>query len=166
MSCYAHAAYHEAGTQQEIIAVMNVIRQRIKAGYGKDSCEVAYAAGQFQGITDPSHDEVDKKRYLEIKSLAVDAIVFNKHKNPVPKKLHFYDETQNGKSVNYGHIHSELKEAARVTVSQATWLKVNEPHLIENFTDNVRLTLSLRFKELPERFRNLPDYPRTFINQK
>ena len=93
MSCYAHAAYHEAGTQQEIIAVMNVIRQRIKAGYGKDSCEVAYAAGQFQGITDPAHDEVDKKRYLEIKSLAVDTIVFNKHKNPVPKKLHFYDDS-------------------------------------------------------------------------
>jgi len=40
MSCYAHAAYHEAGTQQEIIGVMNIIRQRIKAGYGKDSCEV------------------------------------------------------------------------------------------------------------------------------
>ena len=94
MSCYAHAAYHEAGTQQEIVAVFNVIRNRIKnKNYGNDPCEVAYAAGQFQGITDPSHDEVDKKRYLEIKSLAVDAIVFNKHKNPVPKKLHFYDDS-------------------------------------------------------------------------
>lgn len=82
------------------------------------------------------------------------------------EKLHFYDQTQNGKSVNYWHIHSELKEATRVTVSQATWLKVNEPHLIENFTDNVRLTLSLRFKELPDRFKQYPDYPRTFINQK
>ena len=93
MSCYAHAAYHEAGTQQEIIAVMNIIRQRIKAGYGKDSCEVSYANGQFQGITDETHDEVDKKRYLEIKSLAIDAIVFNKYKNPVPNKLHFYDDS-------------------------------------------------------------------------
>lgn len=93
MSCYAHAAYHEAGTQQEIIAVMNVIRQRIKAGYGKDSCEVVYANGQFQGVTDETHDEVDKKRYLEIKSLAIDAIVLNKYKNPVPNKLHFYDDS-------------------------------------------------------------------------
>lgn len=93
MSCYAHAAYHEAGTQQEIIAVMNVIRQRIKAGYGKDSCTVVYADKQFQGVTDPSHDEVDKKRYLEIKLLAIDVIHKNSYKNPVPKKLHFYDDS-------------------------------------------------------------------------
>lgn len=93
MSCYAHAAYHEAGTQQEIIAVFNVIRNRLKAGYGKDSCEVVYANGQFQGVTDATHDEVDQKRYLQIKSLAVDVIHFNKYHNPIGKKLHFYDDS-------------------------------------------------------------------------
>ena len=93
MSCYAHAAYHEAGTQQEIIGVMNVIRQRIKAGYGKDSCEVVYANGQFQGVTDENHDEVDMKRFLNIKLLAIDVIHRNRYNNPVPKKLHFYDDS-------------------------------------------------------------------------
>ena len=93
MSCYAHAAYHEAGTQQEIIGVMNVIRQRIKAGYGKDSCEVVYANGQFQGVTDENHDEVDMKRFLSIKLLAIDVIHRNRYNNPVPKKLHFYDDS-------------------------------------------------------------------------
>ena len=93
MSCYAHAAYHEAGTQQEIIGVMNVIRQRIKAGYGKDSCEVVYANGQFQGVTDENHDEVDMKRFLKIKILAIDVIHRNRYNNPVPKKLHFYDDS-------------------------------------------------------------------------
>jgi hypothetical protein len=93
MSCYAHAAYHEAGTQQEIIGVMNVIRQRIKAGYGKDSCEVVYANGQFQGVTDENHDEVDMKRFLSIKILAIDVIHRNRYNNPVPKKLHFYDDS-------------------------------------------------------------------------
>jgi hypothetical protein len=93
MSCYAHAAYHEAGTQQEIIGVMNVIRQRIKAGYGKDSCEVVYANGQFQGVTDENHDEVDMKRFLSIKILAIDVIHRNRYNNPVPRKLHFYDDS-------------------------------------------------------------------------
>jgi hypothetical protein len=93
MSCYAHAAYHEAGTQQEIIGVMNVIRQRIKAGYGKDSCEVVYANGQFQGVTDENHDEVDMKRFLKIKILAIDVIHRNRYNNPVPRKLHFYDDS-------------------------------------------------------------------------
>lgn len=93
MSCYAHAGYHEAGTQQEIIGVMNVIRQRIKAGYGKDSCEVVYADGQFQGVTDETHDEVDMKRFLNIKLLAIDVVHRNRYNNPVPKKLHFYDDS-------------------------------------------------------------------------
>ena len=94
MSCYAHAGYHEAGTQQEIIAVFNLIRNRLKSGnFGKDSCEVVYAGGQFQGVTDETHDEVDMKRFLQIKSLAVDAVHFNKYKNPVPNKLHFYDDS-------------------------------------------------------------------------
>ena len=95
MSCYAHAGYHEAGTQQEIIGVMNVIRQRIKAGYGKDSCEVVYADGQFQGVTDESHDEVDMKRFLNIKLLAIDVIHRNRYNNPVPHKLHFYGDSIN-----------------------------------------------------------------------
>lgn len=95
MSCYAHAAYHEASSQTEMIAVMNIIRQRIKAGYGKDSCEVVYANGQFQGVTDDTHDEVDMKRYLNIKLLAIDAIHRNRYKNPVPNKLHFYDDSIN-----------------------------------------------------------------------
>ena len=93
MSCYAHAAYHEASSQLEQIAVMNLIRQRIKAGYGKDACEVVYANGQFQGVTDANHEEVDQKRYLEIKSLAVDVIHFNKMLNPIGNKLHFYDDS-------------------------------------------------------------------------
>ncbi len=93
ISCFAHAAYHEAGTQQEIIAVMNVIRQRIKANYGKDACEVVYANGQFQGVTDENHDEVDMKRFLNIKLLAIDVIHRNRYNNPVPKKLHFYDNS-------------------------------------------------------------------------
>lgn len=81
------------------------------------------------------------------------------------KKLHFYDATQNNKSVNYWHIHSKLKEVARLTVNQATWLKINEPHLIENFNDTVRTTLSLNFQVIPPRFQNLPDSPRSWINQ-
>ena len=55
MSCYAHAAYHEASTQQEIIGVFNVIRNRVKSkNYGNDPCEVVYDNSQFQGITDQS----------------------------------------------------------------------------------------------------------------
>lgn len=95
MSCYAHAAYHEASNQKEEIAVMNVIRQRIKAGYGFDSCAVVYSQGQFQGITDENHDEVDMKRFLNIKLLAIDVIHRNRYNNPVPKKLHFYDDSIN-----------------------------------------------------------------------
>ena len=93
MSCYAHAAYHEASSQSEQIAVMNLIRQRIKAGYGKDACEVVYANGQFQGVTDDTHDEVDMKRFLNIKLLAIDVIHRNRYHNPVPNKLHFYDDS-------------------------------------------------------------------------
>ena len=94
MSCYAHAAYHEAGTQQEIIAVFNVIRNRVKTkNYGNDPCEVVYANGQFQGVTDANHEEVDQKRYLQIKYTAIDAIYFNKIKNPIGNKLHFYDDS-------------------------------------------------------------------------
>jgi spore germination cell wall hydrolase CwlJ-like protein len=94
ISCYAHAAYHEAGNQQEIIGVLNIVRNRLKSGgFGKDPCEIIYANGQFQGVTDETHDEVDKKRYLEIKSLAIDALILNKYKNPVFNKLHFYDDS-------------------------------------------------------------------------
>jgi hypothetical protein len=93
MSCYSHAAYHEASNQSEEVAVMNVIRQRIKAGYGKDSCEVVYADGQFQGVVDETHDEVDMKRFLNIKLLAIDVIHRNRYNNPVPNKLHFYDDS-------------------------------------------------------------------------
>lgn len=95
MSCYAHAAYHEASNQKESIAVMNVIRQRIKTGYGVDSCAVVYSQGQFQGITDENHDEVDMKRFLNIKLLAIDVIHRNRYNNPVPRKLHFYDDSIN-----------------------------------------------------------------------
>jgi len=94
MSCYAHAAYHEAGTQQEIIGVFNVIRNRVKSkNYGNDPCEVVYANGQFQGVTDANHEEVDQKRYLQIKYTAIDAVYFNKIKNPIGNKLHFYDDS-------------------------------------------------------------------------
>ena len=93
MSCYAHAAYHEASSKPEEVAVMNVIRQRIKARYGKDSCEVVYADGQFQGVVDETHDEVDMKRFLNIKLLAIDVIHRNRYNNPVPNKLHFYDDS-------------------------------------------------------------------------
>ena len=94
MSCYAHAAYHEASTKQEIIAVFNVIRNRVKSkSFGNDVCEIVYANGQFQGVTDANHEEVDQKHYLEIKSLAVDVIHFNKMLNPIGNKLHFYDDS-------------------------------------------------------------------------
>jgi hypothetical protein len=95
IACYAHAAYHEASNQQEEVAVMNVIRQRTKAGYGSDPCTVVYSQGQFQGLTDANHDEVDMKRFLSIKLLAIDVIHRNRYKNPVPRKLHFYDDSIN-----------------------------------------------------------------------
>ncbi len=93
IACYAHAAYHEASNKQEEIAVMNVIRQRIKAGYGPDSCTVIYSKKQFQGVVDEDHNELDMKRFLNIKLLALDVIHRNRYKNPVPKKLHFYDDS-------------------------------------------------------------------------
>ena len=39
--------------------------------------------------------EVNMKRFLNIKLLAIDVIHRNRYNNPVPKKLHFYDNSIN-----------------------------------------------------------------------
>jgi spore germination cell wall hydrolase CwlJ-like protein len=96
VSCYATAVYHEVNTRtlEEKIGVINVIRNRVNSGrWGRDVCSVVYAHGQFIGVTDESHPEVNERAYLETKLLVLDTIVFNKYANPVADALHFHDDS-------------------------------------------------------------------------
>ena len=96
IGCYAAGVYHEANTQslQEKLGVINVIRNRLKSGrWGNDVCSVVYSSGQFIGTTDPTHDDVDTKTFLETELLVLDAVVFNKYQNPVGNSLYFHDDS-------------------------------------------------------------------------
>ena len=96
IGCYATAVYHESNTQslQEKLGVLNVVRNRLKSGrWGNTVCSVVYSNGQFIGVTDQSHDDVDTKAFLETELFVLDAIVFNKYANPVADALYFHDDS-------------------------------------------------------------------------
>lgn len=96
IGCYAAAVYHESNTQslQEKLGVLNVVRNRLKSGrWGNTVCSVVYSNGQFIGVTDQSHDDVDTKAFLETELFVLDAIVFNKYANPVADALYFHDDS-------------------------------------------------------------------------
>lgn len=103
VACYAQAAYHEGSNKAERIGVINVIRNRVRNGnWGRDVCSVVYSNGQFIGVTDDSHEPVDKKTYLEIQLLVLDTVVFNKYVNPVADALYFHDTSMQAKSQWFG----------------------------------------------------------------
>jgi hypothetical protein len=101
--CYASAAYHEGSNKQERIAIINVIRNRLNSGrWGNSVCSVVYAAGQFVGVTDDSHEPVDEKTYLETKLLVLDTIVFHKYANPIANAIYFHDDSMPSKTHWFG----------------------------------------------------------------
>jgi len=101
--CYASAAYHEGSNKHERIAIINTIRNRLKSGrWGHSVCSVVYAYGQFIGVTDPTHEPVDEKTYLETKLLVIDTIIFNKYANPVANAIYFHDDSIPSKEKWYG----------------------------------------------------------------
>lgn len=103
INCAAQVAYHEGSTKNERIAILNVLHNRVKSGrWGSDVCSVAYADGQFIGVTDESHAQVDKKTLLETKLLALDVLVFHKYANPVADALYFHDESIQAKNTWFG----------------------------------------------------------------
>lgn len=105
VACYATAVYHEVNTRslEEKLGVINVIRNRVRSGrWGRDVCSVVYANGQFIGVTDESHNEVDKRAYLETELLVLDAVVFNKYANPVGQALYFHDDSMQAKTAWFG----------------------------------------------------------------
>jgi spore germination cell wall hydrolase CwlJ-like protein len=96
VNCYAQAVYHEVNTRtlEEKVGVINVIRNRLRSGrWGRDVCSVVYAHGQFIGVTDERHPEVNTRAYLEAKLLVIDTIVYHKHSNPVADALYFHDDS-------------------------------------------------------------------------
>ena len=96
VACYATAVYHEVNTRtlEEKVGVINVIRNRVRDGrWGNSVCSVVYANGQFIGVTDERHPEVNTRAYLETKLLVIDTIVLNKHANPVANALYFHDDS-------------------------------------------------------------------------
>jgi len=101
--CYASAAYHEGSTKHERIAIINTIRNRLNSGrWGNSVCSVVYANGQFIGVTDPTHEPVDEKTYLETKLLVIDTVIFHKYANPVANALYFHDDSMPSKNKWYG----------------------------------------------------------------
>ena len=96
VNCYAQAVYHEVNTRtlEEKVGVINVIRNRLNSGrWGYSVCGVVYSHGQFIGVTDPTHEPVNEKAYLETKLLVIDTIVHNKYANPVANALYFHDDS-------------------------------------------------------------------------
>jgi len=96
VNCYAQAVYHEVNTRtlEEKVGVINVIRNRLHSGrWGRDVCSVVYARGQFIGVTDESHLEVNARAYLETKLLVLDTLMFHKYANPVADALYFHDDS-------------------------------------------------------------------------
>ena len=105
IACYATAVYHEVNTRtlEEKVGVINVIRNRVRDGrWGRNVCSVVYAHGQFIGVTDESHPEVNTRAYLETKLLVIDTIVHNKYANPVANALYFHDDSIPPKKVWFG----------------------------------------------------------------
>jgi len=105
VACYATAVYHEVNTRtlEEKVGVINVIRNRVRDGrWGRNVCSVVYAHGQFIGVTDESHPEVNTRAYLETKLLVIDTIVHNKYANPVANALYFHDDSIPPKKVWFG----------------------------------------------------------------
>ena len=105
IACYATAVYHEVNTRtlEEKVGVINVIRNRVRSGFwGRDVCSVVYANGQFIGVTDESHPEVNARAYLETKLLVIDTIVHNKYANPVANALYFHDDSIPPKKAWFG----------------------------------------------------------------
>ena len=105
IACYATAVYHEVNTRtlEEKVGVINVIRNRLHSGrWGNSVCSVVYARGQFIGVTDERHPEVNTRAYLETKLLVLDTVVFNKHANPVANALYFHDDSISPKEMWYG----------------------------------------------------------------
>jgi len=105
VACYATAVYHEVNTRtlEEKIGVINVIRNRVRDGrWGRNVCAVVYARGQFIGVTDERHPEVNTRAYLETKLLVIDTIVHNKYANPVANALYFHDDSIPPKKVWFG----------------------------------------------------------------
>jgi spore germination cell wall hydrolase CwlJ-like protein len=101
--CYASAAYHEGSNKHERIAIINTIRNRLHTGrWGNSVCSVVYANGQFIGVTDPTHEPVDEKTYLETKLLVIDTVIFHKYANPVANALYFHDDSMPSKNKWYG----------------------------------------------------------------
>jgi spore germination cell wall hydrolase CwlJ-like protein len=101
--CYASAAYHEGSNKHERIAIINTIRNRLHTNrWGNSVCGVVYANGQFIGVTDPTHEPVNEKTYLETKLLVIDTIIFHKYANPVANALYFHDDSIPSKNKWYG----------------------------------------------------------------
>ena len=101
--CYASAAYHEGSNKYERIAIINVIRNRLNSGrWGRNVCSVVYAHGQFIGVTDPTHEPVNEKTYLETKLLVIDTIIFHKYANPIADAIYFHDDSLPSKAKWYG----------------------------------------------------------------
>jgi spore germination cell wall hydrolase CwlJ-like protein len=101
--CYASAAYHEGSTKHERIAIINTIRNRLNTGrWGNSVCGVVYAHGQFIGVTDPTHEPVNEKTYLETKLLVIDTVIFNKYANPIADAIYFHDDSMPSKAKWYG----------------------------------------------------------------
>ena len=104
VACYATAVYHEVNTRslEEKLGVINVIRNRLNSGrWGHSVCDVVYYDGQF-AVRDESHEEVDKKTYLQTELLVLDAVVFNKFANPVGNALYFHDDSMQAKAQWFG----------------------------------------------------------------
>jgi N-acetylmuramoyl-L-alanine amidase len=96
VACYATAVYHEVNTRtlEEKVGVINVIRNRLRSGlWGNSVCSVVYANGQFIGVTDERHPEINTRAYLETKLLVIDTIIHNKYANPVANALYFHDDS-------------------------------------------------------------------------
>ena len=105
IACYATAVYHEVNTRttEEKVGVINVIRNRVHSGlWGRDVCSVVYASGQFIGVTDERHPEVNTRAYLETKLLVIDTIIHNKYANPVANALYFHDDSIPPKKAWFG----------------------------------------------------------------
>jgi len=101
--CYATAAIHEGSTKNERIAIINVIRNRLNSGrWGYNVCSVVYANGQFVGVTDPTHEPVDEKTYLQTKLLVIDTLIFHKYANPIADAIYFHDDTMPTKAKWFG----------------------------------------------------------------
>jgi spore germination cell wall hydrolase CwlJ-like protein len=96
VGCYAAGVYHEANTRtlEEKLGVINVIRNRIKSGHwGNNACSVVYAHGQFYGVTDQTHNDVDTEAFLKTELLVIDAVVLHKYTNPVADSMYFHDDS-------------------------------------------------------------------------